>query len=110
MELGKEVVLTVNGRELFRGVLQPNLADMVNSCAEYYDPERVYAASIDVDLASMTGSGLTSGIDEISVGGSDTDASVSYYTLQGIRLSGTPVTPGIYIQRRGSALRKVIIR
>ncbi len=51
VELGKEVVLTVNGRELFRGVLQPNLADMVNSCAEYYDPERVYAASIDVDLA-----------------------------------------------------------
>ena len=45
VELGKEVVLTVNGRELFRGVLQPNLADMVNSCAEYYDPERVYARS-----------------------------------------------------------------
>ena len=110
VELGKEVVLTVNGRELFRGVLQPNLTDMVNSCAEYYDPERVYAASIDVDLASMTGSGLTSGIDEISVGGSDTDAPVSYYTLQGIRLSGAPVTPGIYIQRRGSASRKVIIR
>lgn len=110
VELGKEVVLTVNGRELFRGVLQPNLADMVNSCAEYYDPERVYAASIDVDLASMTGSGLTSGFDEISIGVSDTDAPVSYYTLQGIRLFGSPVTPGIYIERRGSASRKVVIR
>lgn len=107
VDLSREVTLTVNGRELYRGVLQPNLADMVNSCAEYYDPERVYPASIEVDLATMTGSGLTSGIDEISV---DTDAPVSYYTLQGLRLSEAPVTPGIYIARQGSVSRKVIIR
>ena len=108
VDLSKEVVLTVNGRELYRGVLQPNLADMVNSCAEYYDPERVYPASIDVDLATMTGSALTSGIEDI-IADLDPDAPVEYYTLQGIRIA-TPTTPGIYILRQGSLTRKIYLR
>lgn len=108
VDLSKEVVLTVNGRELYRGVLQPNLADMVNSCAEYYDPERVYPASIDVDLATMTGSALTSGIEDI-IADLDPDAPVEYYTLQGIRIA-TPTTPGIYILRQGNAARKIYLR
>jgi len=109
VDLSKEVVLTVNGRELYRGVLQPNLADMVNSCAEYYDPERVYPASIDVDLATMTGSALTSGIEDI-IADLDPDAPVEYYTLQGMRLSTAPTTPGIYIARQGSLTRKIHLR
>lgn len=111
VDLSKEVVLNVNGRELFRGVLQPNLADMVNSCAEYYDPERVYPASIEVDLASMTGSALTSGIDEILADSEfDSNAPVEYYTLQGIRLAEAPTAPGIYIARQGTKTRKIMVR
>lgn len=33
-----------------------------------------------------------------------------YYTLQGLRLTARPTAPGIYIERRGSQARKVIIK
>lgn len=111
VDLSKEVVLTVNGRELYRGVLQPNLADMVNSCAEYYDPERVYPASIEVDIATMTGSALTSGIEDIFADSeSDSNTPVEYYTLQGVRLADAPTVPGIYVARQGEISRKIYIR
>lgn len=50
VDLGKEVTLRVNGREVYRGKLTPNLNDMVNSCARYYERARIYPTSISVKL------------------------------------------------------------
>lgn len=55
VDLSKEVTLNVNGQELFRGMLQPNLTDMVNSCADFYDSSRVFPVSIEVNLEKVRG-------------------------------------------------------
>lgn len=36
-------------------------------------------------------------------------ATAEYYTLQGLRLNGRPSHPGIYIERRGTQVRKIAI-
>lgn len=38
------------------------------------------------------------------------DATAEYYTLQGIRLSGAPTAPGLYISRRGNKVSKVLVK
>jgi M6 family metalloprotease-like protein len=40
----------------------------------------------------------------------DTNAAAEYFTLQGIRVKGTPTTPGIYVRRAGSQTLKVVIK
>ena len=50
VNLDEEVVLTVNGKEVYRGIPEQKLCHMVNSCATYFDPERIYPAAIEVSL------------------------------------------------------------
>ena len=47
-DLSKPVKVVVNGKEAFNGIVKPTLKAMVESCAEYFDPERVFPASLDV--------------------------------------------------------------
>jgi len=49
--LSREVTVSVNGREVFRGMVRPSVKDMVNSCALFFDPARIYPASVEVDLS-----------------------------------------------------------
>lgn len=53
VDLEKEVTLTVNGKQAFKGMLKPDLKHLVNSCATFFDPERLYPAAIEVDLEKM---------------------------------------------------------
>jgi hypothetical protein len=48
VDLRKPVTLIVNGKQLYQGNIKPTLQDMVNSCMEYFDPYRVFPASIEV--------------------------------------------------------------
>lgn len=50
VDLSKPVTITVNGRKAFSGKLKCTLADMVNSCAVFGDPRRIYPASVSVTL------------------------------------------------------------
>lgn len=50
VDLSKPVTLIINGREAFYGKLNLNLNNMVNSCAEFFDPTRIYPAALDVIL------------------------------------------------------------
>lgn len=54
VDMSKKVRLTVNGKEVFSGRLTPSLENLVNSCARFFDPDRLYPAAITVDLSSMT--------------------------------------------------------
>lgn len=51
VDLSREVTLTVNGRQVFKGILSANRKHMVNSCAAFFDPDRIYPAAIEVDLS-----------------------------------------------------------
>ena len=47
-DLSKPVKVVVNGKVAFNGIVKPTLEAMLESCAEYFDPERVFPASVDV--------------------------------------------------------------
>ncbi len=49
-DLSEPVRVIVNGKEKFNGKVKPTLKAMVESCAEYYDPERVFPAAIDIEI------------------------------------------------------------
>ncbi len=49
-DLNKPIKIVLNGREIFNGKVEPSLKAMVESCALYYDPERVFPASINVNI------------------------------------------------------------
>jgi predicted esterase len=46
----ENVTLTVNGKEVFHGKVQPELRHIVNSCAVFFDPMRLFPAAIEVDF------------------------------------------------------------
>lgn len=50
VDLSKKVTLTVNGKKLFNGKVKLDSKHMVNSCAIFFDPERLYPAAIEVEL------------------------------------------------------------
>lgn len=49
-DLSQPVRVVVNGKEVFNGIVKPSLKAMVESCAEYFDPERLFPASVNVDI------------------------------------------------------------
>lgn len=48
VDFSKPVSVVVNGKEVFNGKVKPTLSAMVESCALFYDPERLFPASIEV--------------------------------------------------------------
>ena len=51
VDLNKKITVTVNGKKTFSGRVKPNLKHLANSCAIFFDPERLYPAAIEVDIA-----------------------------------------------------------
>lgn len=50
VDLNQKVRLTVNGKQVFYGKVKPELKHLVNSCATFFDPCRLYPAAIEVEL------------------------------------------------------------
>ncbi|MDE6305126.1 MAG: glycoside hydrolase family 16 protein, partial [Muribaculaceae bacterium] len=75
-----------------------------------FDYVRVYQKKDAIDYYS-TDDGHVSGIED-AVSGSISDPSlpVEYYNLQGIRMDGDNLVPGVYIRRQGHDATKVLIR
>ncbi len=57
---------------------------------------------------TMSGS-TTTGLDSVSVEG-DATAPAEYYDLRGCRVNAAALAPGMYIERRGTTVRKVVVR
>ena len=53
VDLNKEITLVVNGKEAFKGKVKLQLKNMVNSCVAFFDPERIYPAAIEVNIADL---------------------------------------------------------
>ena len=49
-DFSKPVKVIVNGKEVFNGTVKPDVSAMVESCAEFFDPERVFPAKVDVEI------------------------------------------------------------
>ena len=49
-DLSKPVKVVVNDKVAFDGKVEPTVEAMVESCAEYFDPERVFPAKIDGEI------------------------------------------------------------
>ena len=50
VDLEKEITVFLKGNEVFKGKVEPTLANLVNSCAIFYDSRRLFPASITVKL------------------------------------------------------------
>lgn len=50
VDFSKEVTLIVNGKNVYRGIPKAEVRHLVNSCAIFFDPERLYATGIEVEL------------------------------------------------------------
>lgn len=50
VDLSKPVKVNVNGEEKFNGIVKPGTRDLVESCAIFYDPSRVFPASVEVSV------------------------------------------------------------
>ena len=50
VNLNEKVRVTVNGKQVFYGKVKPRLEHMVNSCATFFDPMRIFPAAVEVEL------------------------------------------------------------
>lgn len=95
VDLSKPVRIVANDKLLFEGMVTPNVQDMVKSCATYFDPERVFSASVLIDLAA----------DALAVEGVklDEEAPTTYYDLSGRRVEQP--TQGLFITNTGKKVK-----
>ncbi|MBR3855732.1 MAG: hypothetical protein IKM65_06200 [Bacteroidaceae bacterium] len=91
-DLSKPVKVILNGEEIFNGKVGTSLKTMIESCAFYYDPERLFPASIDIDIASK--SAVPTAIENVKDEKKNNEV---IYDISGRRVENTTAS-GIYIQ------------
>ena len=94
-DLSQPVKVILNGTEIFNGMVTPTLETMVESCALFYDPERLFPAAIDIDVA--TKSVVPTSVETVALGKDSFDGEDVIYDLTG-RKVGNVSRPGIYIK------------
>lgn len=92
-DLSQPVRIILNGSEIFNGMVEPTLETMVESCALFYDPERLFPAAVDVDIAAK--SAVPTSIDTVCDTADDNAVQKGIYDLQGRKIENP--TKGIYI-------------
>ena len=101
-DLSQPVKVILNGTEIFNGMVSPTLGTMVESCALFYDPERLFPAAIDVDIAAK--SAVPTSIDYVTENIEESEDG-PLYDLTGRRVVN-PLKDGVYIKNG----KKIIIR
>lgn len=108
---------TVNKLELMGGVISAhvslygtleNMKIDVIWLANSEDPTDPENTPIYVEFNKKPDS--TTGITDITVDVDNLNAPVEFYNLQGIRVNGDNLTPGIYVRRQGSAVSKILVK
>jgi len=54
--------------------------------------------------------GSAAGVEDVTVDAEDPNAPVEYYNLNGIKVNGDNLIPGIYIKRQGKKVEKILVR
>lgn len=99
-DLSQPVKVILNGTEIFNGMVSPTLGTMVESCALFYDPERLFPAAIDVDIAAK--SAVPTSIESVVTDGNPVEDE-TMYDIMGRKVDGV-VAPGIYIKNGRAVL------
>lgn len=99
-DLSQPVKVVLNGTEIFNGMVTPSLATMVESCALFYDPERLFPAAIDIDIAQK--SATPTSVESVTLGDEACGGDDAVYDLTGRKVEDASC-PGIYI-RNGKAI------
>ena len=58
-DLEKPIKVILNGKKIFKGKVKSDLTTMVESCALFYDPERIFPAAIEIDIADRSAKPLS---------------------------------------------------
>lgn len=90
-DLSKPVKIILNGTEIFNSTVETSLKAMVESCALFYDPERLFPASISVDIRNNTAE-----VTSVEFPGCNEERNGKIYDING-RLVEKPIASGIYI-------------
>ena len=90
-DLSKPVKIILNGTEIFNSTVETSLKAMVESCALFYDPERLFPASISVDIRNNTAE-----VTSVEFPGCNEERNGKIYDING-RLVEKPLASGIYI-------------
>ncbi|ATA90649.1 hypothetical protein CGC58_09150 [Capnocytophaga stomatis] len=48
VDLGKEITVIVNGKQVFKGIAQPDTKHLINSCSIFFDPERLFPSAVEI--------------------------------------------------------------
>ena len=48
VDLNREITVTANGEQVFKGAATPDLKHLINSCARFFDPHRLYPVAVEV--------------------------------------------------------------
>ena len=83
VDFDKPVTIRVNGREVYSGKIEQNVNDIVNSCATFFDPKRLYTASVDIDIKSSGVSTCISKTPADNEGSSSNN--IETYDLSGVK-------------------------
>lgn len=51
VDLSSPVTIVVNGHKVYHGKLKLKMENLVNSCAAFFDPMRLYPAAVKVDIS-----------------------------------------------------------
>ena len=115
--------LTLDGTRLYGTKNDISLADgeiKAGGSLEGTLTEHSLVADLDLDwlddqgnsqakiIVNFTGNDGTAGIGDIDIDNSQ--APVEFFNLQGIRVNADNLTPGVYIRRQGTDVRKVLVK
>ncbi len=53
VDLDRKITVTVNGKKAFQGKVKCERRHLENSCATFFDPERLYPAAVEIDLSEL---------------------------------------------------------
>lgn len=53
---------------------------------------------------------VNSGVEDITIEGEDNNAPVEYFNINGVRVNGENLLPGIYIKRQGKKVEKILVK
>lgn len=74
----------------------------------------IFAISSEKPVVSTPGNGVikgvSTGVESIAIDADNAEGPVEYYNLNGIRMDGSNLTPGIYIRRQGNKAAKVLVK
>ena len=111
--VGGSPVITLDGYDgkMTGGATTVRVSGLESGVDTYY----VTVTASNDDYASEPSQSLvvtlpTTGVENITVTPADTDSAAVYYTLSGVRVDASRLTPGIYVKVAGTTATKVVVK